>query len=98
MVGYFKEKIEEFIRLGSFWTVSNLEYLEILYAKYLPYRGNSYIALPEPLKGSKSLKNPLNHDDNQCFKWAILLLLLFYKKEKHIERVNVLKRYEHELN
>ncbi|KAK9701997.1 hypothetical protein QE152_g30222 [Popillia japonica] len=62
--------------------------------KFTPLSGSSYIELPEWIKSTKSCINIKNRD-NQCFKWSILSAL--HPQNNHGEKVNLYRRYDHEL-
>jgi len=43
-------------------------------ARYQPFRGGSYIILPETLKNKKAIIKVQNRD-NQCLRWALCVAL-----------------------
>ena len=48
----------------------------LVYSKYTPLAGSSYIKLPKELNHPrKGLINIQNIDDNKCFKWSIVRYL-----------------------
>ena len=69
-----KDKILEskasFLNRGSGWRFVSVEKLDIPFARYVPFRGASYIPLPEKLASKKTIVNMQNRDV-ECFKWCI---------------------------
>ena len=77
--------IEEVFRrsvLQSGWVVKSIDYIDIYISQYHRTAASSYIALPPGLRNKKSLVNPLNHDDDMCFLWAILMDIFRVEKNK----------------
>lgn len=91
---YFFEEIQRFINNGSGWKLEKIINLQIITIKYKPFRGSSYIDLPEWIKNTQSCINVKN-TDNQCFKWSVLSSLY---PTKNGERVSKYKQYENKLN
>jgi len=68
--------------------VSNIR-LDVAVYKYKPVRGSSYIPLPPLIANKKACINVKNNDQ-ECFKYSVLLHL---HPGKNHERVSVLKNY-----
>jgi hypothetical protein len=73
----FNEKIDniatkmgEFQVKGSGWSLTNIIRLELSINKYDPFKGNSYIKLPNFIKVKKAVINIANADE-YCFAWAV---------------------------
>ena len=56
-------------------------------------RGSSYIPLPEWLANKKAIINPRN-EDQECFKWSVIVALKWEEIDSHPERISKLKRFE----
>ncbi|XP_063217418.1 uncharacterized protein LOC134528094 [Bacillus rossius redtenbacheri] len=82
---------EDYVSKGSGWTLSAVKKIQLRFNKLVPLRVSSYIDLPAAIRNRKAVINPMNLEDNECFKWAILAR---YVEGVHAERVD--KRY-HEL-
>ena len=62
-----------------------------------PLMGSSYIHLPKELRNSvKGLVNPINKNDNECFRWCHLILK--YRKAKDPGRISQYKQYPNQLD
>lgn len=79
--GYYTEEKEKLLRqLSEFeqkdsgWTLYSVNYLELRINKYVPFRGSSYLKLPQWIENKKAVINVQNEDD-KCFMWAVLSFL-----------------------
>ncbi|XP_063241089.1 uncharacterized protein LOC134541513 [Bacillus rossius redtenbacheri] len=63
---------EDYVSKGSGWTLSVVKRIQLRFNKLVPLRVSSYIDLPAAIKNRKAVINPMNLEDNECFKWAIL--------------------------
>lgn len=87
------KRIEEFIYNGSGWVWDSSFQFDILYSKYEPQVGSSYIELPQwTYKKMINVKNT----DNECFKWAILSYL--HPIRKNSDRVSSYLPFKDDLN
>ena len=62
---------EESQEKNSGWTLSVIKNLNIRIHKYSPWRGSSYIILPDWIEKKKACVN-VHNNDQYCFKYAIL--------------------------
>jgi len=70
----FKKKLEDRTsKNGSGWVLKNIEGLVVNIVKYKVMSGSSYIELPLEIRLKKCIINPVNKDDNKCFKYAFLI-------------------------
>ena len=74
-------KIAQWISEGSGWTIQSIENHYINIVNYQPFKGSSYINLPQELK-NKSLIN-LQNKDNECFRWCHIRHLNPQEKDPH---------------
>jgi len=82
-------EISEFQQYASGWHfVSNVR-LDVAVYKYRPVRGSSYIPLPPLIANKKACINVKNNDQ-ECFKYSVLLHL---HPGKNHDRVSVLKKF-----
>ena len=65
--------------------------VEFNYLRYM--RGGSYIELPSWLGNKKACINPKNIDDEECFKWAVIIVLHHIEIGSHPERITKLAPY-----
>ena len=72
---------------GSGWVFQSIDDLTLYHAEYVPHRGSSYIPTPESIAGKHAVVNPMNEDDNDCFKYATRLFLNYdWIDKKHASR------------
>ena len=81
---------------GSGWRLYSIIKLELHTARYIPFRGETWIPLPKELANKKTIIN-MQNKDNKCFLWCVLRAL--NPKDNHPERVDKeLKFKENTLN
>ena len=80
-------KIAQWISEGSGWTIQSIENHYINIVNYQPFKGSSYINLPQELKNNKSLIN-LQNKDNECFRWCHIRHLNPQEKDPHRMKKN----------
>lgn len=73
---------EAFSDTGSFWSLLEILRLEVYVCKFSPFRGASFIELPEKIKNYYSLINVKNTEDQFCFLYSILAKLYPVTKGK----------------
>ena len=88
------EKIKVYQQNGSGWYFKEVIQLEIHTVEFDPFKGSSYIALPDWIMRKKAIVSIRNRDD-KCFLWSILRYL--HPREKNDCRLADLKQYEHEI-
>ena len=93
-----KENIDKMIDNGSQWRIKNFNFIEITCLKYKPFNGATYFKTPEHIKNKYCVINPKNINDNECFKWSILIGLYYKKITKNLERLTPLYKHVHEIN
>lgn len=75
---------------GGGWTISTIDKHYINVVPFDPLRGNSYIPLPAELKnGKKGLIN-FKNEDNECFRWCHVRLLI--PQERNPQRIKISDR------
>ena len=90
------EKMATFQSMGSGWRLYSIIKLELHTARYIPFRGETWIPLPKELANKKAIIN-MQNKDNKCFLWCVLRAL--NPKDNHPERVDKeLKLKENTLN
>ena len=68
------ENIQKSLGKDSGWIIDSVIYHAISISKYNPLAGISYIKLPKELNyPRKGLINIQDTDDNECFKWCLVL-------------------------
>jgi len=88
-------EIEEFVMKDSQWRLDQILSLGININKYVPFKGASYIPLPEDIQNKHAIINVQN-EDNKCFFWSILSAL--HPCEKDPQRVTKYKKWENEFD
>ncbi|XP_045777884.1 uncharacterized protein LOC123875870 [Maniola jurtina] len=94
-INTFEKKISEFQHRESGWTCESMSHLEININKYSPFRGGSYIALPNVVKNTKSCIN-IRNNDNHCFLWSIVAAL--FPQNNNVCRTSSYPHYSEVLN
>lgn len=64
-------KITNFEKKDSGWSLVKIQYLDMNVNKFNPLRGSSYIDLPLDIKNKNAVINVKNND-HECFRWAVL--------------------------
>ena len=95
MIDTILQKIKDFVKLGSGWSVLNLERLELHVAPYLPISASSYIATPTYIAQKKAVIN-MQNEDNLCFVWSVLAAL--HPTESHPYRLSKYLSFQRELD
>ena len=68
--------IQKSLGKGSSWIIDSIIDHSISISKYNPLAGISYIKLPKELNAPrKRLINIQNINDNECFKWGLVIYL-----------------------
>ncbi|KAL4132866.1 hypothetical protein QTP88_009945 [Uroleucon formosanum] len=88
-------EIEDFVMKNSQWRLHQILSLGININKYVPFKGSSYIPLPEHIQNKHAIINVKNKDD-KCFLWAILSAL--HHVEKDGQRVTKYIPFENEFD
>ena len=88
------EDLDKYQQNGSGWYFKSVKELQLNVVEYKPYKGSSYIKLPDWIKNKKAIINMKNKDE-RCFIWCILRYL--HPKPRDNERISDLKKYENEL-
>jgi hypothetical protein len=88
-------RIEDFIQLGSGWSLHKINEAQVCFASFNPIGGSSYIATPRHLASTKGIINVRN-TDNRCFLYAILAQL--YPVAENTERASKYMKHLSKLN
>jgi hypothetical protein len=92
-----EDLFSNFICHGSNWRLKCINKLLINVMKYKPFKGSSYLTLPQFIKDKKCCINVINNDE-ACFKWACLSALHNSEVQKDAQRVTKYKAWENELD
>ena len=88
-------KIDEFVKLGSGWTVEQIERLEVSIAPYQPTSPSSYIPTPSFIEKKKAVLN-IKNTDELCFLWSVLAKL--YPAKNNINNTCNYRSYLNSVN
>ena len=69
MIGEVLENMAQFQRRGSNWRFEELLKLETHLVHFVPFKGNSWIPLPEAISAKKAVN--MKNEDDECFKWCV---------------------------
>ena len=92
----YQKELEESKR-GSKLARDSIDLLYCHLQKVSLKRGGSYIDSPEWLKNKKATVNPKNNDDN-CFQYALTVLLNHQNIEKNPQRLSKIKFFIDQYN
>ena len=93
MIAHMKEQIENPALLNSRFVFDEVLFMDIDFHQLNLTRGSSYIPLPQWLANKKAIINPHN-EDQECFKWAVIVASRWEEIDSHPERISKLKRFE----
>lgn len=97
VMNFIVAQIDDHATMGSGFTISRINELEVQINEHDPLRASSYIKTPNYLANKKAIINVQNND-NKCFMWALLASLHADDVQGgHRERVNHYIRFQHEL-
>ena len=77
--------METYNKEGSNWIFDGIDYFEVVFSKFNPLKGSSYIELPDNIKNKKAVINIKNEDD-KCFAYCVARAMNM--KDNHPERVD----------
>ena len=90
------KKIDEFVKLGSGWSVDKIISLELHIVPYQPVsKASCYVSTPRYIATKKAVLNIVN-DDDLCFVWCVLASV--HNVGDNAERVSKYIQYFNELN
>ena len=92
----YQEKLEEKMR-GSEFVFESVDLLYYGLHKTRLRKGKSYIKSPEWLENKKATINPQNDDDN-CFQYAITVVLNHQNIKNHPERISNIEPFSNQYN
>ena len=97
MFAHIKMQVENPRMSESDFKLDQNVHLHINFQKLGLTRGSSYIKLPEWIAKKKAVINPKN-DNKECFKWAVLKVLLHKEIENNPQHTSRLQHYEDQYN
>lgn len=90
-----QKKSDEFQESESGWSLEELIDLELNLHKNNPFKGSSYLPLPEVIQKKHAVIN-IKNDDDACFAWAVVSAL--HPKTKNSNRTTNYPHYKDKLN
>ena len=92
------EKIGNWLKEGSGWTIKILDSHFINIVQYSPLGGSSYVQLPEELRNFRKGLINIKNNDNECFRWCHLAKVYCNQIKSNRERISHYKKYVNTLN
>ena len=92
MIANMKFQIENPALLNSRFRFDEVLYLDINFHRINLTRGSSYLPLPDWIEKKKAIINPQNNDE-ECFKWAVIVELEFPNIKSHPEKISNLTKF-----
>ena len=93
MIAHMKEQIENPALLSSRFVFDEVLFTNVDFHQLNLMRGSSYFPLPNWLAHKKAIINPKN-EDQECFKWAVIVASRWEEINNNPERISKLKRLE----
>ena len=93
MINHTKEQIENPALLNSRFVFDEVLFTNVDFHQLNLTRGSSYLPLPNWLAKKKPIINPKN-EDQECFKWAVIMASRWEEINNNPERISKLKRFE----
>ena len=93
MIAHMKEQIENPALLNSRFVFDEVLFTNADFHQLNLMRGSSYLPLPNWLALKKAIINPKN-EDQECFKWAVIVASRWEEINNNPERISKLKRFE----
>jgi hypothetical protein len=98
MFAYIKTRIAAPKMPESGFTIDHIMHLDVDFHKLVLTRGRSYIKLPKWILSKRAVINPKNEDDNECFKWAVIVALHHSEIGNDQQRISKLEPYVQKYN
>ena len=92
MFAHMMIQIENPALLNSRFKIDEVLFLDTNFHPLNLTRGSSYLPLSPWLAKRKAIINP-NNNDNECFKWAVIVALEFPNIKSHPERISNLNEF-----
>ena len=92
MIANMKLQIENPALLNSRFVFDEVLFLDVNFHQPNLARGSSYLPLPDFIAKKKAMTNPQNGDE-ECFKWAIIVVDKWMDIDSHPERVSNLREF-----
>lgn len=90
------KSLEDFVQMGSGWSISKILNVCLFVSKYTPLGGSSYIPLPEKIAAKTAVLN-IQNTDQKCLVWCLLAHRLNVDRKDHPHRVSHYTTYEDEI-
>ena len=92
MIAHMNTQIENPALLNSRFRFDEVLFLDINFHRLNLTRGNLYLPLPDWLARKKAIVNPQNNDE-ECFKWAVIVALRWTDIKFNPELVSNLRKF-----
>ena len=93
MIAHMKRQIENPALLNSKFVFDEVLFTNVDFDQLNLMRGSSYLPLPNWLACKKAIINPKN-EDQECFKWAVIVASRWEEINNNPERISKLVRFE----
>ena len=94
MFAKMKTDIENPKLAESKFKINEIKFLDANFHKLNLTRGSSYLPLSESILRKKAVINPINPDDEECFKWAVIASQHHEEIKNNVQRISKLKKFE----
>lgn len=94
--GKIMESLEIYTNEGSGWRLKRCEALDLDFAEYQPFRGQSYIKTPAYIPPRTVIN--VRNEDNRCLEWALLSATYLVDSKRHASSPSKLEAHLGELD
>ena len=98
MLAHMNTQIENPALTNSRFVFDEVLFLDVSFYQLNLTRGSSYIPLPGWIVSNKTVINPKNENDKECFKWAVTAALHHKETKSHPERISNIVGYTYTYN
>ena len=75
MFAHMRTQVENPALVNSSFVLNRVLFLDVNFYQLNLTRSSSYLPLPDWISSKKAIINPKNKEDEECFKWAVLMAL-----------------------
>ena len=93
MINHIREQIENPALINSRFVFEEVLFMDVNFHRLNLTRGGTHLPLPTFIERRKAIINPQNQD-NECFKWAVIVALHNLEIKSNPERISNLRKFE----
>ena len=94
MLAHMRTQVENPALENGRFEFDRVLFLDVNFHQLNLTRGSSYLPLPAWILSKKAIFNPQNEENEECFKWAVLVALHHKSIDSHLAKILKLGRFE----